>query len=62
MLALNEDVKSEDYDHLKNLYRPSHADYTYDAKYGVRDWRGADALRRGRLSRASPQALLHKNI
>lgn len=36
----NEDAKSKDYDHNINVYRPSHADYTYDAKYGIRDHRG----------------------
>ena len=36
----NENQKSEDYEHIKDLYRPSHADYTYDAKYGIRDHRG----------------------
>ncbi len=36
----NSDAKSKDYDHLKDVYRPSHADFTYDAKYGVRDHRG----------------------
>lgn len=36
----NEDSKPEDYDHLKAAYRPSHADYTYQEKYGVRDHRG----------------------
>ncbi|MBN2639047.1 MAG: chorismate synthase [Bacteroidales bacterium] len=36
----NKDQHSFDYDHLKNTYRPSHADYTYDQKYGVRDHRG----------------------
>lgn len=36
----NENQKSQDYDHLANAYRPSHADYTYDAKYGVRDYKG----------------------
>lgn len=36
----NNDAKSEDYSHLINAYRPSHADYTYDAKYGLRDIRG----------------------
>ncbi len=36
----NKDAKSEDYSHLKSTYRPSHADYTYDAKYGLRDIRG----------------------
>jgi len=36
----NEDQKSKDYDHIKDVYRPSHADYTYDQKYGNRDYRG----------------------
>lgn len=36
----NKDVKSTDYDHLKDVYRPSHADQTWQAKYGVRDHRG----------------------
>ena len=36
----NKDQHSNDYDHLKETYRPSHADYTYDQKYGVRDHRG----------------------
>ena len=36
----NEDHKSEDYEHIKNLYRPSHADFTYEQKYGFRDYRG----------------------
>lgn len=36
----NTDTKSKDYDHLKDVYRPSHADYTYDKKYGIRDHRG----------------------
>src|SRR5690625_6857399 len=36
----NTNAKSKDYSHLKNTYRPSHADYTYDAKYGIRDYRG----------------------
>ena len=36
----NGDAKSEDYAHLKDRYRPSHADFTYDAKYGFRDHRG----------------------
>ena len=37
---LNSDPKSKDYAHIKDSYRPSHADYTYDAKYGIRDYRG----------------------
>jgi chorismate synthase len=36
----NTDQKPGDYDHLKDVYRPSHADYTYDKKYGIRDHRG----------------------
>ncbi|TNF46480.1 MAG: chorismate synthase [Bacteroidetes bacterium] len=36
----NEDQHSSDYDHLKDAYRPSHADYTYQQKYGIRDHRG----------------------
>jgi chorismate synthase len=36
----NEDQKSKDYDYLKENFRPSHADYTYDVKYGIRDHRG----------------------
>lgn len=36
----NSNQKSKDYSHIKDTYRPSHADYTYDEKYGVRDYRG----------------------
>lgn len=36
----NQDHHSFDYDHLRDAYRPSHADYTYDSKYGFRDYRG----------------------
>ncbi|HOZ88495.1 MAG TPA: chorismate synthase, partial [Bacteroidia bacterium] len=36
----NKDQKEKDYDHLKDNYRPSHADFTYEKKYGVRDHRG----------------------
>lgn len=36
----NEDMRPGDYREVEEKYRPSHADYTYDAKYGVRDWRG----------------------
>lgn len=40
LLIPNEDHRSKDYEHNKDVYRPSHADYTYDAKYGIRDHRG----------------------
>jgi chorismate synthase len=36
----NTNQKSKDYSHIKDVYRPSHADYTYDQKYGIRDYRG----------------------
>ncbi|HHT23571.1 MAG TPA: chorismate synthase [Bacteroidales bacterium] len=36
----NKNQESKDYDHLKDIYRPSHADYTYQQKYGIRDHRG----------------------
>ena len=36
----NKDQQSADYDHLRDTYRPSHADYTYDSKFGFRDYRG----------------------
>ncbi|MFT6922328.1 MAG: chorismate synthase [Crocinitomicaceae bacterium] len=36
----NDDQKSKDYDHIKEVFRPSHADFTYDKKYGNRDYRG----------------------
>lgn len=40
LLIPNEDQRSKDYNHNQTVYRPSHADYTYDAKYGIRDHRG----------------------
>ena len=40
IIVRNEDAKSKDYEYLKDSYRPSHADYTYEQKYGIRDYRG----------------------
>ncbi|AEH39654.1 chorismate synthase [Buchnera aphidicola (Cinara tujafilina)] len=37
---LNTDIRSKDYSEIKNIYRPNHADYTYEKKYGIRDYRG----------------------
>ena len=39
-MVRNEDAHPEDYEALKDIYRPSHADFTYQEKYGIRDWRG----------------------
>lgn len=40
MVVFNEDQRSKDYSHIADKYRPSHADYTYQEKYGIRDYRG----------------------
>ena len=39
-IIVNKDQKSKDYDHIKNIFRPSHADFVYQKKYGIRDYRG----------------------
>jgi len=41
MVIYNKDMRSGDYDNLKDLFRPGHADYTYYKKYGIRDHRGS---------------------
>lgn len=40
IVVFNQDARSKDYSEMAQAYRPSHADYTYDAKYGVRNWKG----------------------
>ncbi len=40
MLIRNEDQRSKDYSNIQNVFRPGHADYTYQEKYGIRDYRG----------------------
>src|SRR2546423_8757762 len=50
----NEDQRSKDYSDIAKAYRPGHADYTYDAKYGFRDWRGGG--RRSARETAPPVA------
>ena len=40
ILVRNEDQRSRDYSDIADLYRPGHADFTFDAKYGTRDYRG----------------------
>ncbi len=40
MLVWNKDARPSAYTHLKDLYRPSHADFTYQQKYGIRNWQG----------------------
>ncbi|MGF1482611.1 MAG: chorismate synthase [Cyanophyceae cyanobacterium] len=40
ILVRNKDARSKDYSEMEQKYRPSHADATYDAKYGIRNWQG----------------------
>jgi chorismate synthase len=57
-MVRNKDARPEDYEHFKEVYRPSHADYTYEAKYGHRDYRGGGrASARETLSRVVAGAL-----
>ncbi len=41
VIVWNKEQRPQDYDAIKDVYRPGHADYTYERKYGARDWRGS---------------------
>lgn len=61
MMAKNKDARPEDYEKLKNIYRPSHADFTYEKKYGIRDWQGSGrASARETLARVAAGAIARK--
>lgn len=63
MIAYNEDVRSEDYLELKDLYRPGHADFTFTQKYGLRDWKGSGrASARETLGRVAAGAIAKKYL
>jgi len=63
LIAYNKDAKPSDYEHLKDLYRPSHADFTYELKYGIRDWRGSGrASARETLARVAAGAIAKKYL
>ena len=63
LLVFNEDAKSKDYKKLKNIYRPSHADYTYEAKYGIREHRGGGrSSARETLARVAAGAVAKKYL
>ena len=63
LVAYNKDAKAEDYAKLKNIYRPGHADYTYQAKYGIREWRGGGrASARETLARVAAGAIAQKYL
>lgn len=61
MMAHNTNTRSEDYNELSQLYRPSHADFTYEAKYGLRDPNGSGrASARETLARVAGGAIAQK--
>ncbi|TAH27481.1 MAG: chorismate synthase [Cytophagales bacterium] len=61
MMVLNEDQRSKDYAHIADQFRPSHADYTYFAKYGIRDYRGGGrSSARETLARVAAGAIAKK--
>jgi chorismate synthase len=58
MIARNEDARSTAYDDMRHVYRPSHADFAYDAKYGLRAWQGGGrASARETVARVAAGAL-----
>ncbi len=61
LLVYNKDAHPQDYSKIKDIYRPSHADYTYDLKYGFRDYRGGGrASGRETLARVMAGAIAKK--
>jgi chorismate synthase len=61
LLVKNEDARSEAYDEMKDKFRPSHADYTYFAKYGIRAWQGGGrASARETIGRVAAGAIAKK--
>jgi chorismate synthase len=63
LLAYNTDMRPQDYDELKSVYRPAHADFTYIKKYGRRDFRGSGrASARETLARVAAGAIAKKYL
>ena len=61
LMIRNEDQRSKDYGEIKDVYRPGHADFTYDAKYGIRDYRGGGrSSARETASRVAAGAIARK--
>ncbi len=61
IMAVNKDMRPQDYSELSKLYRPSHADFTYEKKYAVRDYRGSGrASARETLARVAAGAIAKK--
>lgn len=61
MMAKNKDARPEDYEKLKNIFRPGHADFTFQKKFGIRDWRGSGrSSARETLGRVAAGAIAKK--
>ena len=61
LLVRNKDARPEAYEHMKDVYRPSHADYTTEAKYGIRNWQGGGrASARETIGRVASGAIARK--
>lgn len=61
IIVRNEDTRPRDYEHMRTKYRPSHADYTYQAKYGIRNWKGGGrASARETIGRVAAGAIAKK--
>jgi chorismate synthase len=61
LLVRNEDARPSAYEAMKDVYRPSHADYTYEAKYGIRNWQGGGrASARETIGRVAAGAIARK--
>ena len=61
MLVRNEDTRAADYEEMRTKFRPSHADYTYQAKYGIRAWEGGGrASARETIGRVAAGAIARK--
>lgn len=61
IIVRNQDARATDYEPFKEVYRPSHADFVYDAKYGIRNWRGGGrASARETIGRVAAGAVAKK--
>src|ERR1700720_2173545 len=61
ILVMNKDARPEAYSEMKATYRPSHADFTYEAKYGIRNWQGGGrASARETIGRVAAGAVARK--
>ena len=61
IVVRNRDARGKDYEYMRRIYRPSHADYTYQAKYGLRNWRGGGrASARETIGRVAAGAVARK--